>query len=344
MKQIMKKLSLGLLAMGVLTPAALLAQQEGNETKAKKEGEQIIITRKGNSDGKLVIEVNGDKVTVNGKEYDKNSDGDVTVLRNKIKDVWAYGGSGAHVYNGNGTSQMYKLMNGYEENRAMLGVTTEKADQGVEVIEITKESAAEKAGVKKGDIITSINDKKVTDPDALSKIIREYKPGDKVTVNYIRDKKAQKVTTELTKWKGVNVYTSPENFDFKLNFDDLKFDQFTPRINPAVPDLPQLRSLDRSWSTSGSAPKLGVSVQDTEDGKGVNVLAVDGEGNGAKAGLKEGDVITEVDGKAVNSADEMARVMRENKDKASVKMKIQRKGKTETLDVKIPRKLKTANL
>jgi serine protease Do len=74
------------------------------------------------------------------------------------------------------------------------------------------------------------------------------------------------------------------------------------------------------------------------------VLNVDDEGNGAKAGIQEEDIITEVDGKAVNNADEIARIMRDSKDKASVKFKIQRDGKSQTLDVKIPKKLKTAEL
>ena len=55
-------------------------------------------------------------------------------------------------------------------------------------------------------------------------------------------------------------------------------------------------------------------------------------------------MITEVDGKAVNSTDEIAKIIRESKDKVSVKMKLLRNGKTETVEVKIPRQLKTADL
>ena len=54
----------------------------------------------------------------------------------------------------------------------MLGVTTEKADKGVEIQDITKESAAAKAGLKEGDIITKIDDKKIEDPDDLSEAIK----------------------------------------------------------------------------------------------------------------------------------------------------------------------------
>ena len=98
MKQIIKKLSLTLLATA-LVASSLMAQKEDKdkdkEAKDKKEAEQIIITRKGSKDDKIVVEVKGDKVIVNGKELKENDDdGDVTVRRRKIKDVWAFDGDG----------------------------------------------------------------------------------------------------------------------------------------------------------------------------------------------------------------------------------------------------------
>jgi serine protease Do len=121
----------------------------------------------------------------------------------------------------------------------------------------------------------------------------------------------------------------------------MNFDQLMPKIYAE----PRIRTIPRSsWNWSGGGPKLGLSVQDSEDGKGVNVIEVDKDGNAAKAGIKEKDIITEVDGNAVNSTDEIATLMRAGKAKASVKVKLLRNGKTETVDVKFPRKLKTAEL
>ena len=56
------------------------------------------------------------------------------------------------------------------------------------------------------------------------------------------------------------------------------------------------------------------------------------------------DIITEVDGKTMNSADDVAKIVRESKDKISIMVKLQRDGKTQNIEVKIPRKLKTADL
>ena len=340
MKQASSKFSFFFLLLGFLAPATLLAQKEDKvkDTKEKKEAEQIIITRKGSKNEKVIVEINGDKVTVNGKNIDDlDDDGDVTVRRNKIRDVWAYADGlrgGGNYYNPTEQFRTFSV----DSNRAMLGVTTEKSDDanGVEVQSISKESAASKAGLKEGDIITRINEKKIETPDELSAAIKAQKPGDKVTITYLRDKKESKATAQLGRWKGTTFKTVPDQ-NFNFNMDDLHLDQIMPHVQVS----PKVRM---PYGYQGGGPKLGLSVQDTDDGKGVKILEVDEDSNAAKAGLKEDDVITEINGKAVNSADEVARIVRENKDKTSMMLKLQRSGKTQNIEVKIPRKLKTADL
>ena len=337
MKQVMKNMSFLLLAGALTVPVLLPAQTEG---KDKKEAEQIIITRKNGSDDKIVVEIDGDKIKVNGKEVKKGDEsGDVNVTRTRIKDVMAFGGNNGSASFWTPDGNRYRsLATNININRAMLGVTTEKAEKGVAIQSVTDESAAEKLGLKEGDVILKIDDTKIETPDDLSNAIQKKEPGDKVKVTYLRDKKEMTGTAELTKWKGV--YTvSPGLESFKMDLGDLNFDQFFPRDRAMT--APRTRGFSYNLS---SAPKLGLSVQDTEDGKGVKVLEVDDDGNGAKAGIHEDDVITEVDGKAVNSTDEIAKIMRESKEKISVKMKLIRDGKTQTVDVKVPRRLKTADL
>ena len=74
------------------------------------------------------------------------------------------------------------------------------------------------------------------------------------------------------------------------------------------------------------------------------MIEVDEESNAAKAGVKEGDILTHVNDKEVNGADEVAKVVRENKDKSSIKLQLKRDGKTQNIEVKIPKKLKSADL
>ena len=124
-------------------------------------------------------------------------------------------------------TMMTTMIWNYEDessNHAMLGVTTEKAEKGVEIEDITNGSAAEKAGLKEGDVITKVDDKEINDPDELSEVIRSHEPGQKVTVTYLRDKKEQKVTAELGKWKGMGGHLK----NFKMG--DMDFNNSMPRI------------------------------------------------------------------------------------------------------------------
>ena len=338
MKNYFSKPLVTVLAVALMLPAALLAQKEEKDKekkekdKEKSEIRSITINRNGNKDEKIVVEINGDKVTVNGKPIDEYKGDNVIVHRNRKGNAWSFGdGQNSWGFNGNDNSNFLFM----DSNRAMLGVTTDKADKGVEIQEITsKESAAAKAGLKEGDIITKVDDKKIEDPDVLTEVIRSHKAGDKVTITILRDDKEQKVTAELGKWKGTNVFARTPKMDLgNMNFD------YSPRIN-----VPGTKVSPYGYSWPGSGPKLGLSVQDTDDGKGVKVIEVDDESNAKKAGIKEDDIITEVEGKAVNSADEVAKIIKDSKDKTSVMVKLTRNGKTQNIEVKIPRKLKTADL
>ncbi len=308
----------------------------------KKEMRQVIITKSGDKTEKMVVEVDGDKVTVNGKPIDAMDfkDGKVDVKIRKLKDLDALTvdgmpGSGMTFFGNDGKKIILRGSNGINENKPMLGVATEATDKGAEVKEVTKESAAEKIGLMKGDIITKIGDDKIENPDDLSEAVQKHKAGDKVDIKYTRNGKEQKATAELTKWKGVKTAAGMpmENFNFDFNIDDLK------KLAPMAKGFN-----GQAFSWSGGGPKLGISVQDTDDGKGVKVLEVDDESNAAKAGIKKDDIITHVDDKAVVGVDDITKMLREKKDNPLVNVKLTRSGKSQTIEVKMPRKIKTANL
>ena len=63
-------------------------------------------------------------------------------------------------------------------------------------------SPAEKAGLKNGDIITKINSKTVGKDGSLSSILGEYRPGDKITITYLRGGKEQTTTVTLGTYNG----------------------------------------------------------------------------------------------------------------------------------------------
>ena len=74
MKRKFLTLSTVAIAALLIAPLAIHAQDEKDKEKDKSEkkgGEQIIIIKKGDSNNKVVVEINGDKVTVNGKPMEK---------------------------------------------------------------------------------------------------------------------------------------------------------------------------------------------------------------------------------------------------------------------------------
>ena len=332
MNQIMKSLMVAGAVLLIL-PSTLLAQKEKEEKdkkeKEKKELQQIIITRTGNTEGKTTIEIDGDKVKVNGQDVKDNKD--VSVRVNKVRGANVYRlntpqGAWSYSYDDDHMSLFSE-----DENRAMLGVETEGDDKGARIASVIDESGAEKAGLKKGDVITRIDDKKIESTDDVTETIKAHKPGEKVKITYLRDDKEQTATAELGKWKGfkMNALTAP-----RMNMGN---------FNLNVPEPPMVFNGGGNFYVAGR-PKLGLSIQDTDDGVGVKVIDVDDDSNAAKAGLKEGDIIVGVDDHEVKGTEDVTHALRDGREKNSFMFKVQRNGKTQNIEVKMPRKLKTAEL
>ena len=74
--------------------------------------------------------------------------------------------------------------------------------EGVYVNEVSTASAAEEAGLQKGDVITEFDGKHVTKMSELQEAIAQHRPGDKVNVIYRRGKKEQKINVTLRNTQG----------------------------------------------------------------------------------------------------------------------------------------------
>lgn len=185
-----------------------------------------MIKRVDGKDAKVVIEIRDDEILVNGKPIDEYNGDDVSVQRRKPSyNVY----TPSSPFRGNGGTWNYdsELFN---EDSPFLGVSTEASDNGARVITVTDESAAEKAGLKKGDVIKKINETIVEDHEGLSKAIGKLKSEDKVKVTYLRDGSEKTVTATLGKRKGMSFGYSP-NIDINPHFEvhpkmDLNFDGF----------------------------------------------------------------------------------------------------------------------
>jgi len=324
--------------------------------KDKKQSQEIIIRKKGEKDTKITVEIKGDNIIINGKPLSEFKDDEVTVNRRNIIVRDGKGGTRFQMspddFNG-----LSFWNNDGDETGAFLGVTTNVSDdregnhKGAEVTNVTTGSAAEKAGLKDGDIIVKINDKKVEDPEALSEIVSSFKPKDEVTVYYKRDGKENSAKAVLGERRGSKAmaysFSGPDGMTRSFSMPRV---QSIPRVDmgDVAPRIWGQGSGDNNFEFfSDSYPrqqKLGLKIQDTEDGNGVKVLDVDKDSPAEKAGLKKDDVLTEIGGKKVINTDEAREQLHTNMDKAAYNIKATRNGSAMSFDIKIAKKLKTANL
>jgi putative serine protease PepD len=81
-------------------------------------------------------------------------------------------------------------------SHAQLGVSVQDAEQGAGVAEVSPGSGAEDAGIRTGDVITTVGDRRVDGADSLIAAIRSYRPGDEVTLTVLRgsDRSTVRVT------------------------------------------------------------------------------------------------------------------------------------------------------
>ncbi len=145
-------------------------------------------------------------------------------------------------------------------------------------------SPAAKAGIESGDVITAVNGTPVKDARELARMIGMMAPNSTVKLDIVRQ--GQERTATLT------LGEMPSEHMAKANTE------------PAQP-------------TSG-VPHLGLSVAPATEvsgagGKGVVVTAVDPDGPAAEHGLREGNVILDVGGKAVANAGDVRNALSEAK-------------------------------
>ena len=303
-----------------------LHAQDSNDIKSNDEN--IIIHKKNSSKEKITVVIDGDNITVNGKPVDdfKSDDVDIIKQEDMLYAPNIFVDSDMPVIAGVPPMEAFKgdMMHKIKSNSAFLGVMTEKTDKGAQITEVTKGSAAEKAGLKENDIIIKIGDDNITGPDDLYKTVGKRKPDEKVTITYLRDGKQATTNATLGKSDQIKVYSwnTPDANLYRRDFEPYKF--------------------EFAWSDK---PRLGIEAQDTEDGNGVKILDIDDDDSpAAKAGLKENDIITQVNGKTVTSTEDLRESVKDLKKGDTVKITFKRNNQTQTVDVRFPKDLKTIDL
>lgn len=230
---------------------------------------------------------------------------------------------------------------------AFLGVGTEDISKenmgrygmrevrGVGVTQVIKDSPAEKAGLKKDDVILRFDGESVTSARKLSRLVGESSADQTVRLTISRGGAEQEVSATLSKHNMANIFGAGIK-DEILRGIGKNF----PQINSG--DWPQISSGDGNFVFSfGGNRRIGVSTQPltkqladyfgAKDG-GLLITSVTENSPAAKAGLKAGDVITAVDGEKVDSAGDISRVINK-KQEGEVSLTILRDRNTRTVNL-----------
>lgn len=180
--------------------------------------------------------------------------------------------------------------------------------RGVGITEVLKDSPAEKAGLRKGDVILRFDGENVSSVRKLNRLVSEIAPDQMVRVTISRGGSEQEVTATIGKRVAENFVQgslSPEPRIWKWEGPS------GDRDGDLVFALGSGRRIGISTMTLTKqlADYFGIA-----DGKGVLVTAVTDDGPAAKAGIKAGDVITSIDGEAIDSTGDISRIINRNKE------------------------------
>jgi serine protease Do len=209
--------------------------------------------------------------------------------------------------------------------------------RGAGVTQVMKDSPAEKAGLKKDDVILRFDGESVTSARKLSRLVSESSADQTVHLTISRGGAEQEITATLSKHNMANLLGAGIRDEMLRGIEK---------------DLPQLESGDGNFVFAfGGNRRIGVSTQaltkqladyfGAKDG-GVLITSVTDNSPAAKAGLKAGDVITAVDGEKVTSAGDVSRTINKKQD-GEVSITILRDRNTHTINL-TPEKREQPNI
>ena len=186
--------------------------------------------------------------------------------------------------------------------RSQLGVTVQavtsdmaaslglKHAGGAIVSSVTSGSAADAAGIKRGDVIETFNGQPVHDTNALRNHVAETQPGSTVSVGIVREGAEKTMSVKLQEAQA-SARAAEES-----DSGDTDKAALGVAVEPVTPDV---------------AAQLGAP----KDIKGVVVAQVNPDGRAADAGIQRGDIIQEVNRQPVTSIDALRSAVRKTSDR-----------------------------
>lgn len=158
----------------------------------------------GNSGGALV-NVKGELIGINAMLYSQTGNFTgygfaipTTIMNKVVDDLKQYGTVQRGLIGIRGTD----VRNYIDQMKEQQKEADFGTNEGIYIAEVTDDGAAQEGGLEKGDVITHINGHKVTKMAELQEILATKRPGDKITVNFLRKKAKKSVTLMLKNEQG----------------------------------------------------------------------------------------------------------------------------------------------
>jgi serine protease Do len=186
----------------------------------------------------------------------------------------------------------------------------QKVQGGVFVEDVRPDSAAEKGGLKRADIIVEFDGEHVRSARQFSRLVQETPPGRTVKATVVRDGTRTNLEITPDDRRGDAMISG----DFNDYFRDLGRD--LGRLGDRLPDF----NLNFDFPVPGSAGRrLGVTVEELTTQlaeyfgakEGLLITSVTDGSAAARAGLRAGDVITSINGQHVGTRDDLLRALRD---------------------------------
>lgn len=225
-----------------------------------------------------------------------------------------------------------------------------KSQSGAVVDDVRAGSAAEKAGIKQGDVIAEFDGERVRGVRHLTRLVTETPDGRTVKAAVVREGK--RVDLTVTPDSG-SLASADRNFEVFV--PPMRFEKMPHREGDMTWSMPRIP--EGAWTFKGGRPgelwgfksekgRLGVRVQELEGqlaeyfgaSKGVLVSSVDADSPAARAGLKAGDVVTAIDGKAVAEPSDLIEAVQAVEDGATLAIGYTRDKKAQSTKATLPAK------
>jgi serine protease Do len=301
--------------------AARLAQAAAQEvSQSQVQLNPHVVIQTDPRDNQLYVVVNdpGDPDTLVQESDDpKNPDDDLQIFMGS-------GGGWLGVGVSEVSAEKMKTLRLPEERGGLLG-------------KIVPDSPAAKAGLKENDVVLEINGQRIEGTEQFRRMIHEIPAGRTANLTVWRDGRSQNIKVTVGKHDAGNMKVfadGPKSFGFKM-----------PPM-PAMPDLSGLEHLRSFSMISPGRPLLGIDAETLKgdfgnyfgapNGEGVLVRGVFASSPAAKAGLKAGDVITNLNSERVRSASELREKLLTNREGKSIKLGVLRNKSELTLSVELP--------